>query len=560
MTFAQKFSIILYSIVIAQGAVTITYLLLKAKRTTVLYALCLAEFIVVLWLIFGMYENMASSTEELLIAVRFTLFPISMIGGLWLIFALLYAEVLTNKNKIAMLLIMTPLVLTYLPTLTQDYFHYIIVSKSIDNPAITEWGSVFRINFYLTYFYIAVSIAIVYFKEARDRYYSKKKFILIAVAILVPLLVSILTANNIIKSPGFDITPVSFSIMFLLFSFAVMKYRFLNLIPFATSDIFQNTEEAIFIADPNNIIVEYNKTAAAEFGSYMNNENNNEISSIVELLSRLKRVGLDEERFLKLQKQIDLNLHTPLTENIEIKVEGAVVERKRYAFFMKPLRDKKGVIFAKIFLFKDHTEIVKSSRAYERTRISGDIHDSLSNMANVITMNLEYALVHFDNKDDVLKCVNTAYETAKGIRLNLRRILEELSPIDIEKVGLIYALEALFTKVIGAGIELEFFHAGIDDDFISQKRRNYIIYKICMETINNAYFSGKAKKISIVLTCKDAIIKLLISDNGLGCGNIKKGRGLTGIERSVKSLGGTAVFDSPEDGGFVVRVELPLHT
>ncbi len=54
---------------------------------------------------------------------------------------------------------------------------------------------------------------------------------------------------------------------------------------------------------------------------------------------------------------------------------------------------------------------------------------------------------HFDNKDDVLKCVNTAYETAKGIRLNLRRIREELSPIDIEKVGLIYALELYLPRL-----------------------------------------------------------------------------------------------------------------
>ncbi len=240
MTFTQKLSIIIYAIVIAQGAVTIVYLLLKAKKTDVLYGLCLAEFFVVPWLIFGMYENMVS----------ITLFPISMIGGLWLIFALLYAKIITFKNKLVIFLIMSPLVITYLPSLTTNYFHLVVVSKTIDNPAITVWGPVFRINLYITYVYIVTSFAIALYKVARETYHSKKKFFVVAMAILIPLLVSVLTANNIIKLPVFDITPASFSILFLLFPIAVMKFRFLDVIPFATNDIFQNMKKQFLLPTP----------------------------------------------------------------------------------------------------------------------------------------------------------------------------------------------------------------------------------------------------------------------------------------------------------------------
>ncbi len=39
----------------------------------------------------------------------------------------------------------------------------------------------------------------------------------------------------------------------------------------------------------------------------------------------------------------------------------------------------------------------------------------------------------------------------------------------------------------------------ISDEVISKKRYAYVIYKICMESINNAYFSGKAKKIAVLI-------------------------------------------------------------
>lgn len=81
--------------------------------------------------VFSTLEFISTTTEELLFAVRFSLFPLSFVGGAGLIFALLYAGFISPKNKLIMLIIMFPLAITYLPALTNDYFYLIIVKKQL---------------------------------------------------------------------------------------------------------------------------------------------------------------------------------------------------------------------------------------------------------------------------------------------------------------------------------------------------------------------------------------------------------------------------------------------
>jgi signal transduction histidine kinase len=51
---------------------------------------------------------------------------------------------------------------------------------------------------------------------------------------------------------------------------------------------------------------------------------------------------------------------------------------------------------------------------------------------------------------------------------------------------------------------------------------------------------------------------MLVSDNGIGAQNVVKGIGLAGMEERLAMVGGTLEISSPEDGGFRLRVEIPL--
>lgn len=553
MSLNQKICLFVNVLVMLQGTVTISYLFFKAKKTPVLYSLCTLEGLIIMWLFFATFESMSVSNEELLFALKFALFPVSMIGGVGLIFALIYSGIISTKDKLIMTLIMAPLIITYLPVLTKKYFYLIVLEKSIDS-TVVKWGLSYTINIVITYIYITIGFVIVLHQIYKEFYRSKRKFILIILAITFPIAINALTASKIIAVFKFDITPASFSVLFSLFTWAIFRYRFLNIVPEVTHNIFYEMEDAVIITDDKNRIMDYNRTASTEFATFLDLS---KCTTINELLIKSKNNFRDKEKYEKIEDKINNSKSERYSDFFELSSNNEN-NYIRYMFYVKPLFDKKGRIIARIFIIKDSTDFIKAQLQDERKRISGDIHDNLSNMINVISMNLEYAIKHFDNETDALKCISTAYDTVKGVRIKVRRILDELLPADIESVGLISSLEALFKKIVGAGMELDFYYNGIDDDFISKKRHAYVIYKVCMESINNSFFNGKADKINIVLTQKDGLIKLLIADNGVGCDNIKKGRGLTQMESNIYSLRGKVEFGSSDEGGFIVRIEIPL--
>jgi signal transduction histidine kinase len=50
---------------------------------------------------------------------------------------------------------------------------------------------------------------------------------------------------------------------------------------------------------------------------------------------------------------------------------------------------------------------------------------------------------------------------------------------------------------------------------------------------------------------------VVISDDGCGGADPRRGSGLSGLRDRVNALGGTMAVDSPADGGTRLRVELP---
>lgn len=84
------------------------------------------------------------------------------------------------------------------------------------------------------------------------------------------------------------------------------------------------------------------------------------------------------------------------------------------------------------------------------------------------------------------------------------------------------------------------------------------IYRICQEAMTNSLRHGKAKNMKIVLASTDGAINLLIEDDGMGCGEIKKGWGLTGMEERVAELKGKIEYGLGRERGFRINIEIPL--
>ena len=210
--------------------------------------------------------------------------------------------------------------------------------------------------------------------------------------------------------------------------------------------------------------------------------------------------------------------------------------------------------------FFDSTEYRKNTLNGERVRLSNDLHDSVGNSLNIISSNLEYVLNHQRYKDEINDCIQTSYDRSINLFLDLRRIIEELSPVDIETNGLIWALETMFNKLSNRGINIKFENYIADHSVLDVYPYGEYIYFICQEAVNNAITHGRAKNISITFNRNMSDLKFYISDDGIGCKKIIKNKGIKSMQLRVASLGGSMEYGSPSDGGFNIRIELPISS
>ena len=474
-----------------------------------------------------------------------------------MIFALYYCEIITRKNRYLILLILLPLILLYTPALTKNYFHLIIEQKVIGENGWTEWGIFFKITYILTFLYSITGIVLVIIKSLKDYRYIRLRKALIIVAVLIPLSVNVVTSFGVVKA-FFDYTPVSFSICFVLFSVSIFKLRLFDITPVAVNNIFGSMEEAILIMNNENSIVDYNKAAVTEFSNFLDIR---DVKNIDDFFGSLRKHTDDTEQIDQLLDMLGENNY----DNIDFTFftlkkgqEGHKIDA-HYCFCMKPLVDESGNHIGSIVSFKNVSEFKKVTLDKERSRLSGDLHDTLGNCIMAICANLKYAIEKFNASEDILLCIKQAHSAATGGILYLRQIVEELTPLDIEKNGLIWALQSLFKKLEATGSKIDFHYSGADENTVNKSRYSNIIYKTCQEALNNSFYHGKAKEIFINLIFTSDEIKLYISDDGVGCSNIIKGKGLSGIEERARSVGGSVEFGSPSDGGFNIRITMPLQ-
>jgi signal transduction histidine kinase len=197
--------------------------------------------------------------------------------------------------------------------------------------------------------------------------------------------------------------------------------------------------------------------------------------------------------------------------------------------------------------------------AKERNRFAHEIHDTLGHTLTMLLKMLEVSAITcksdvIKTEVDLQKAVEIAREGLKGVR----RSVSGLSIVNLDQKSLGTALEELVAAFKeNSSIDVHFSAEGIDMKFNSLYTNT--IYRICQEAMTNALRHGKATRMVIIIRVKDDFIKLSIIDDGIGCKEIIKGFGLSGMEQRVKEIKGSLDFSSSDEGGFNIYVEIPIN-
>jgi len=192
----------------------------------------------------------------------------------------------------------------------------------------------------------------------------------------------------------------------------------------------------------------------------------------------------------------------------------------------------------------------------ERERLARELHDSVTQSLYSLTLFAEAGVNLLDSgnieaaRHDLARMGETAQQALKEMRL----LVYELRPLDLQHEGLIGALHQRLSAVEGrvnirarlVAEELIELPAPVEEE----------LYRIAQEALNNALKHAAATSVSIYLRTENGRVELEVVDDGKGFNpnalSNTGGMGLVSIRKRVEKLGGLlTIVSSPAEGSSV---------
>jgi signal transduction histidine kinase len=194
----------------------------------------------------------------------------------------------------------------------------------------------------------------------------------------------------------------------------------------------------------------------------------------------------------------------------------------------------------------------------DRLRFTSDLHDACGYVfTNIIAISeaaISWSYPDFEKMRETFKLIQKqAQDGLKKTRETLYMI-REISEPESGSIETIFQMKAILEEITDIRIIIEVgniqFNYGPDI--------NRTLTRIVQEAFTNSVRHGKATRIVISFWDFQDSLEMTVRDNGVGAQEIVKGIGLAGMEERINRIGGTFEAFSPQDGGFCLKVLIPL--
>ena len=189
-------------------------------------------------------------------------------------------------------------------------------------------------------------------------------------------------------------------------------------------------------------------------------------------------------------------------------------------------------LIATRFLLKE------TSRRQERIRISRDLHDVVGHQLTALSLNLEVSCHKVPGEHKPMLEQNLSL--AKKLLHDVRNVVKEMR--EEEQFDLTDALDALFEQL--PNCKLTILNA---PKINSLSLKHQLVYSL-QEGISNGLRHGRAEEFELDCQSNGNTVKIMLQDNGFGCGNIQEGSGLTGMRERLSEFGGEVSLTSNKKG------------
>ncbi|MCX6303831.1 MAG: sensor histidine kinase [Bacteroidetes bacterium] len=206
-------------------------------------------------------------------------------------------------------------------------------------------------------------------------------------------------------------------------------------------------------------------------------------------------------------------------------------------------------------------ESVIQTEEKERKRIAADLHDGLGPLLSAAKL---YFQAYIDAGD--LNGKNEIESKLKYIIdhaiADISRISHNISPHILENYGLTIALENFLGEfMISDSIKVEL---NVEKFSRFDLKKELTIYRTISELINNTIKHAKATLVAIDIFISGRMLHLVYQDNGIGFSvdekmQAKQGMGLKNIESRIHSFEGNVIFESRQNKGMKVTIQIPYQ-
>lgn len=197
----------------------------------------------------------------------------------------------------------------------------------------------------------------------------------------------------------------------------------------------------------------------------------------------------------------------------------------------------------------------------ERERWARELHDDALQGLAAIRISLATAL-QGQGEDRAERVEAAAAETVDRLedQINeLGRLINDLRPASLERLGLPGALEALAEECSARGgfaIETEI---EIAEKLRGEEER--VVYRLVQEALNNVLKHAAAGRASVSARLVDHQVRIVVKDDGRGFDpdSVDGGRGLLGMRERIELLAGEIEVRSEVEGGTEIIAQVPVN-
>jgi signal transduction histidine kinase len=208
---------------------------------------------------------------------------------------------------------------------------------------------------------------------------------------------------------------------------------------------------------------------------------------------------------------------------------------------------------------------VISAQEEERKRIARELHDETSQALTSLMVGLRFVRDSTNTHD--IRAKTTELRTLTSQTLNeVHRIAAELRNRLLDDLGLIDAIQKYTDEYSHKfNIKIDFHISGISKLHLPSEIE-VSVFRIIQEALTNTAKYAEAKNVSIVLSCRDTLLIVIVEDDGKGFDtsfvfvprNTEK-LGIFGMHERASLLGGNLTIESKPGDGTTVFLEVPLN-